>query len=190
MRHRRSTDRQTDPLILIDAPINSSSQSLQRCWHCKEVFRDGSATSGISSTQLTIHYNTGNVGIGIVNSSFKLSVQGHTYINGNLNVQSDLSITGASYLYGRLNVAGNNAVIHNGSPYATNNGFMASGCLRIGGINANYGTATGWSSSTAGLLMECSDYTEIPMHDANTRVASCMYYDGIYNTINIGRDKG
>jgi hypothetical protein len=24
----------------IEASINSSSQSLQQCWHCKEVFRD------------------------------------------------------------------------------------------------------------------------------------------------------
>jgi hypothetical protein len=152
----------------------------------------GGNTSGNTwtSTQLTINWNSGNVGIGTANSPFKLSVQGNSYINGALNVQTDLSISGASYVYGRLNVAGNLGVIHNGSPYATNNGFMASGSLTIGGTTANYGTSTGWSSSTAGLLMECQDYTEIVIHDSGARLASCMYYDGIYNTINIGRDKG
>jgi len=67
---------------------------------------------------------------------------------------------------------------------------MASGSLTIGGTNANYGIATNWSSSTAGLLMECEDYTEIAIHDAGSRVASVMYYDGPNNRIIMGRDKG
>ena len=53
------------------------------------------------------------------------------------------------------------ANIHNGSPYAVTNNYMASGSLTTGGTNAKDGTATSWSASTAGLLMECSDYTEI-----------------------------
>jgi hypothetical protein len=65
---------------------------------------------------------------------------------------------------------------------------MALGSLILGGTNANYGTVTGWSSSTAALLLECSDYTAVCIHDGNTRVASCMFYDGPLNTINIGRD--
>jgi hypothetical protein len=67
---------------------------------------------------------------------------------------------------------------------------MASGSLTLGGTNVNYGNATGWSSNTAGLLMECSDYTEICVHDQSTRVASLMYYDGINNNVHIGRKKG
>ena len=39
-------------------------------------------------------------------------------------------------------------------------------------------------------MLECSDYTEICVHDANTRVASLMHYDGVYNKIYIGRNKG
>ena len=39
-------------------------------------------------------------------------------------------------------------------------------------------------------MMEYSDYTEICVHDANTRVASLMYYDGVSNQIVIGRNKG
>jgi hypothetical protein len=60
---------------------------------------------------------------------------------------------------------------------------MSLGSLTIGGTLSNYGAATGWSSSTAGLMMECADYTEIVVHDANTRLASLMYHDGIYNKI-------
>ena len=68
---------------------------------------------------------------------------------------------------------------------------MASGSLTIGGTTANYGTGVNqWSSSTAGLLMECADYTEICVHDAGTRVASLMHYDGLNNKIFIGRNKG
>ncbi len=67
---------------------------------------------------------------------------------------------------------------------------MASGSLTIGGTKANYGTATNWSSNTAGLMMECQDYTEIVVHDSGARLASLMYYDGVFNKISIGRNKG
>jgi hypothetical protein len=67
---------------------------------------------------------------------------------------------------------------------------MALGSLTIGGTLSNYGTATNWSSSTAGLMMECADYTEIVVHDSGTRLASLIYYDGVYNKIYIGRNKG
>ena len=53
---------------------------------------------------------------------------------------------------------------------------MQTGSLTIGGTNANYGTGGNqWSSNTAGLMMECADYTEICVHDASTRVASFMF---------------
>jgi len=38
--------------------------------------------------------------------------------------------------------------------------------------------------------MECSDITEICVHDSGTRVASLLYYYGPTNQIYIGRDKG
>ncbi len=38
--------------------------------------------------------------------------------------------------------------------------------------------------------MECNNYTEICVHDSSTRVASLMYYDGVNNNIQIGRNKG
>ncbi len=63
-----------------------------------------------------------------------------------------------------------------------NNGpFNAYGSLTMGRTIVNYGTATGFTTNTAGLMMECADYTEICVHDANTRVASFMYHDGIFN---------
>ncbi len=39
-------------------------------------------------------------------------------------------------------------------------------------------------------MLECLDYTEICVHDAGARVASLMYYDGVYNKIYIGHNKG
>jgi hypothetical protein len=95
-----------------------------------------------------------------------------------------------------LNVVGNvtvngSANIHNGSPFSVPNNYMQSGSLTIGGTNANYGTGGNqWSSNTAGLMMECADYTEICIHDAGTRVTSFMYYDGPNNRFIFGRDKG
>jgi hypothetical protein len=57
---------------------------------------------------------------------------------------------------------------------------MQSSSLTIGGINADYGTGgTQWTYNTAGLMMECADYTEIAVHDAGTRVDFLMYYDGV-----------
>jgi hypothetical protein len=81
--------------------------------------------------------------------------------------------------------------ITNGSEYAITQNFMASGSLTIGGINTNYGCGTSWTTNTAGLLMECSDNTEIAIHDGNTRLASAMaYYGGGTNRIYLGRDMG
>jgi hypothetical protein len=74
------------------------------------------------------------------------------------------------------------ANINNGSPYATENNFMQSGSLTIGGINANYGGGTSWTDNTAGLLLECLDNTEIEVHDASNRVASLIYYEGLQRT--------
>ena len=60
---------------------------------------------------------------------------------------------------------------NNGSPYAAVNNCMQTGSLTTGGVNLNYGTGGNqWSSNTAGLMMECTVYTEMCVHDANTRV--------------------
>jgi hypothetical protein len=97
----------------------------------------------------------------------------------------------------RMRIASNGVVtvnglanIHNGYPSAVINNYMTSGSLTIGGSTFDYGNAIGWSTNTAGLMMECLNYTEICVHDAGTRVASLMHYDGVNNKIFIGRNKG
>jgi hypothetical protein len=82
--------------------------------------------------------------------------------------------------------------INNGSEYAITQNFMASGSLTIGGQTANYGCGYDWNTSTAGLMMECLDNTEIMIHDSGNRLVSPMaYYGGpTNNRIIIGRDAG
>ncbi len=108
--------------------------------------------------------SSGGVAIGSTNPfSYKLFVNGVTYINGNFKMAGI-------------------ANIHDNNPYAVPNNYMAFGSLTIGGTLSNYGAATNWSSSTAGLMMECADYT--------ARLSSLMYYDGPLNRIRLGRNKG
>jgi len=80
------------------------------------------------------------------------------------------------------------AGINGGNPAAIPSGFMATGSLTIGDVNKNYGGGSGWTSNTAGLLLECLAATEIAVHDSADRVASLMYYNG--NNIYLGRDMG
>ena len=114
-----------------------------------------------STTERMRILNNGNVGININNPRCHLEVAGIGCIN-------------------------------NGSPYAVVANFMQSGSLTIGGINASYGGGVSqWTTNTAGLLLECSVNTEIAVHNANTRVASLMYYEGdANNRITIGRNMG
>jgi hypothetical protein len=77
------------------------------------------------------------------------------------------------------------------SSYAIPQNRMATGSLTIGDTSKNFGGGTGWNTNTAGLLMECQNNTEIAIHDADTRIASFMYYvGGGTNQFYIGRDMG
>ncbi len=80
--------------------------------------------------------------------------------------------------------------INNSTSVLVGNDYMAGGSLSIGNINQNYGGGSGWTSNTAGLLLECADNTEIAIHDSGTRVMSALYYQGAQNFISIGRDMG
>jgi hypothetical protein len=102
--------------------------------------------------------------------------------NGNTGINNSAPVA-------KLDVVGS-ATINNGSNYANSNGRMGSGSLTIGGTTANYGGGYDWNSSTAGLLFECLDNTEIAVHDAGTRVASFMQYSGAQNTFYMGRLMG
>jgi hypothetical protein len=72
--------------------------------------------------------------------------------------------------------------------YAIPNNYMASGSLTIGNIGQNYGGGNLWNTSTAGLLLECFDTTEIAVHDSGAAIHSFMYYSG--GIFQIGRDMG
>jgi hypothetical protein len=97
---------------------------------------------------------------------------------------------GATQPEARLTVHGT-AVISNGNGYATRNNYMAAGSLTIGSTDANYGGGAKWNANTAGLLLEAKDNTEIAVHDAGTRLASLLYFEGdAANRITIGRDMG
>ena len=89
-----------------------------------------------------------------------------------------------------LNVSGIGN-IYSGNPFAVPTGYMQTGSLTIGDCSLNYGGGTTlWNTNTAGLLMECLDKTEIAVHDAGTRVASMIFYDGSTNTFTMGRNMG
>jgi hypothetical protein len=130
----------------------------------------------------------------------RIASNGNVSIAGNLNIGSSvasfnsgaISLNKNTIVAGDLKVGNGLANIHNGSPYAVIASFMSSGSLTIGGTNVNYGGGVSqWNSSTAGLLMECLDNTEIAVHDANNRVVSLMYYQGdTTNRITIGRNMG
>ncbi len=83
------------------------------------------------------------------------------------------------------------ALVGNGSNFANRSQFMPAGSLTVGGTDKSFGGGSGWTGNTAGLLLETQANTEIAVHDAGTRVASLMYYEGEgANRITVGRDMG
>lgn len=101
---------------------------------------------------------------------------GHVGI-GTDNPKAQLDVRGAANIWA-------------GEAWAVPNGKMAPGSLTIGGIKRNYGGGIEWNNNNpAGLLLETLDNTEIAVHDAGTRLASLMYYEGgNVNRLTIGRE--
>lgn len=121
----------------------------------------------------------------------KLNRRGDS-VSGTLRVQRNFLVdgrvgVGTSDACTKLEVIGG-ALISNGSGFAVQANYMASGSLTIGGTSTGYGGGWGWGSSTAGLLLETKGTTEIAVHDAGTRLTSLLYYND--NRITIGRDMG
>ncbi len=91
----------------------------------------------------------------------------------------------------KLQITGNVSITSaEGQNFACKSNYMAPGSLTIGGIDRNYGGGNNWNSSTAGLLLEALDNTEIAIHNSGVGLASFMYYEGAKNQFTIGRDMG
>jgi len=102
---------------------------------------------------------------------------GNTRIKGRLAVRS-LAVVGT----GRIS---------DGTGYAVEANYMASGSLTIGSLNTSYGGGHRWNASTAALMLETNGSTEIAVHDSGNRLTSLMYCEGDpTNRITIGRDMG
>ncbi|HEX8336859.1 MAG TPA: hypothetical protein VF621_09015, partial [Pyrinomonadaceae bacterium] len=97
---------------------------------------------------------------------------------GTISPAARLDVNGAANIWG-------------GSRFAVPQGYMAVGSLTVGNASANFGGGSGWNANTAGLMLEAADNTEIVVHDAGTRLASLMYFEGgAANRMTIGRDMG
>lgn len=102
---------------------------------------------------------------------------GNTRIKGRLDVRS-LAVVGT-------------AKISDGTGYAVEANYMASGSLTIGSVATSYGGGQKWNASTAALMLETHGSTEIAVHDSGNRLTSLMYCEGDpTNRITIGRDMG
>ena len=115
-----------------------------------------------TDTVLTMDGINKRVGIGTRTPSYKLDVQGDINSTGKINI----------------------------GDYAVAQGYMTSRTLTLGSTSSDYGGGSNWNTNTAAILLECSNNTEIAVHDGGTRVASLMHYEGSPNRITIGRDMG
>ncbi len=135
---------------------------------------------------------TGNVGIGTTTTSdvddntsiiiptAQFYVRGGTTTRGTCDVMFRGGVAGQNGGKSRLWLAGDvshSTNIQGEHLWVISSGLMTVGSLTIGNITQNYGGQSGAVANIAGLMMECSDGTEISIHDNNTSVHSFMKYD-------------
>ena len=176
------------------------------------IFRfTGFTPSAFGISLIVYQANVGNTGTVAISASFPVvsgtftglftpnvnpSFLGQVYLQWTGTANKTFSWTSFTYEVGTLEVDGvldmtGIANINGGTSFAVQNNYMSPGSLTIGDITRDYGGGTGtWNTSTAGLLLECLNNSEIAVHDSGARVASLMYYTGSNNTIRLGRDMG
>jgi hypothetical protein len=167
--------------------------------------KDGGSSNGIymwnkNDTNWGIYMSTPGAGKSLANgiASSNNNITGHAvrfrayngphngFIFENHSEQPVMSINSGT---GNVSIQGLTN-IHAGNPTTPISSVMDKGSLTIGDTAKDYGNGAGWNPNTAGLLMECKDNTEIAVHDAGSRVASLISYQGGANKITIGRDMG
>jgi uncharacterized repeat protein (TIGR03803 family) len=189
----------------------SGNQNVSGTVSATSFFGDGSNLTNVtastanfanSATMALSAGNSSSLG-GIIAGNYARLDVGNIF-NGAQNITGDLSLTGnfagaagnfsgavgigTSAPTGALSVAGpvtfgDTSIV--GQPFP-----LASGALMIGQANTGYGVNGGWTTNTAGLLMNSSMYTSIKIHDFGVRIAGFMFYDGPQNAITVGRDEG
>jgi hypothetical protein len=146
-------------------------------------YTDGTTTASANRGTLIGKTSTQNFGFSNMeigkNFSFYTTPTTQGVITERLRIEN-----GKTYSFG------NAVAICKTDNYGVVNNNMSAGSLTIGDISVNFGGGTtGWIANTAGLLMECTDNTEIAIHDSGNRVASFMYYEGgATNRFQIGRN--
>ena len=130
----------------------------------KLLLQSGGGASAIAIT------STGNVGIGTNNPAGKLHVEGTTRLNGVVGIQGTADANG----------------------WLIRNNLLTSGSLTIGNMDQNYGggtTQTTQNSNVACLSLECSNNTEMMVHNNGYGYHSFMRYVNL-GQFTIGRNMG
>lgn len=172
-----------------------------------QVLRFGNSNTTTEYLVMTsnVSYFTNNLGIGKTTPAYNLDVAGDINFTGTLRQNgtayaapggesTQWTSSGANVYITGSNVGikttsplcaidvNGAANIWSGTRFAVANNYMALGSLTIGDCTKDFGGANGWAANTAGLMLECSNNTEICIHDHNTRIASLMYYEGGTNS--------
>ena len=128
------------------------------------------------NTAVGAAYTHWEVGPNVFGGRSRFTIRGGTKNFNTLINYFNLEDNGRATLTGVLTVTG-------GTASSSSTLTTTPGSLIVGDVATNYGG--GWN---AGLMMECSDTTEITIHDSGARLASFMYYAG--SSFTIGRDLG
>jgi hypothetical protein len=131
------------------------------------------------------------------NLMFYTTASGSTTISERMRITASGRVgIGVTTPAANLEIVGTVNIWGGGERYAipTNNA-MQRGSLTIGDTTLDYGGSnSGWTTNTAGLMMECLNNTEITIHDRDHALHSFMYYAGGgaagTRNITIGRDVG